>query len=126
MSMFVEELGGSAVTAHDGASGLAALESFHPDIVFMDIGMPGLDGYEVCRRIRQMPSHRHVVLVAVTGWGQAQDKRRALDVGLRRPPHQAGRSRRAGAAPRRRHRVEAHLQVRLQAGLKARLYVREL
>jgi CheY-like chemotaxis protein len=48
----------------------------------MDIGMPGLDGYEVCRRIRQMPSQRHVVLVAVTGWGQAQDKRRALDVGF--------------------------------------------
>jgi PAS domain S-box-containing protein len=82
MSMFVEELGGSAVTAHDGASGLAAVESFHPDIVFMDIGMPGLDGYEVCRRIRQMPSQQHVVLVAVTGWGQAQDKRRALDVGF--------------------------------------------
>jgi signal transduction histidine kinase len=82
MSMFVEELGGSAMTAHDGESGLAAIESFHPDIVFMDIGMPGLDGYEVCRRIRQMPSQRHVVLVAVTGWGQAQDKRRAFDVGF--------------------------------------------
>jgi PAS domain S-box-containing protein len=82
MSMFVQELGGSALTAHDGASGLEAIESFHPDIVFMDIGMPGLDGYEVCRRIRQMPSQQHVVLVAVTGWGQAQDKRRALDVGF--------------------------------------------
>jgi len=82
MSMFVEELGGSAVAAHDGASGLAAIESFQPDIVFMDIGMPGLDGYEVCRRIRQMPSQRHVVLVAVTGWGQAQDKRRALEAGF--------------------------------------------
>jgi len=82
MSMFVEELGGAAVTAHDGASGLAAMESFHPDIVFMDIGMPGLDGYEVCRRIRQMPSQQHVVLVAVTGWGQAQDKRRAIEAGF--------------------------------------------
>ena len=82
MSMFVEELGGSATTAHDGVSGLAALESVHPDIVFMDIGMPGIDGYEVCRRIRQMPSQRHVVLVAVTGWGQAQDKRRAIDAGF--------------------------------------------
>ncbi|HZI78775.1 MAG TPA: ATP-binding protein [Vicinamibacterales bacterium] len=82
MSMFVEELGGSALTAHDGASGLAAIESFHPDIVFMDIGMPGLDGYEVCRRIRQLPSQRNVVLVAVTGWGQAQDKQRAIEVGF--------------------------------------------
>ena len=82
MSMFVEELGGSALTAHDGAAGLAAIESFQPDIVFMDIGMPGLDGYEVCRRIREIPSLRHVVIVAVTGWGQVQDKRRALDVGF--------------------------------------------
>jgi signal transduction histidine kinase len=82
MSMFVEELGGSAMTAHDGATGLAAIESFRPDIVFMDIGMPGLDGYEVCRRIREMPTQRNVVLVAVTGWGQVQDKRRALDVGF--------------------------------------------
>jgi PAS domain S-box-containing protein len=82
MSMFVEELGGSALATHDGASALAAIEAFQPDIVFMDIGMPGLDGYEVCRRIRQMPSQRHVVLVAVTGWGQAQDKRRALEVGF--------------------------------------------
>ena len=57
MAMFVEELGGTAFTAHDGASGLAAVETFQPDIVFMDIGMPGLDGYEVCRRIRQMPAH---------------------------------------------------------------------
>jgi PAS domain S-box-containing protein len=82
MSMFVEELGGTALAVHDGASGLTAIEPFRPDIVFMDIGMPGLDGYEVCRRIREMPSQRHVVLVAVTGWGQAQDKRRAFEVGF--------------------------------------------
>jgi signal transduction histidine kinase len=82
MSMFVQELGGTSMTAHDGGSGLEAMEAFHPDIVFMDIGMPGLDGYEVCRRIRQMPSQQHVVLVAVTGWGQAQDKRRALEAGF--------------------------------------------
>jgi len=82
MAMFVEELGGTAFTAFDGTSGLAAVETFQPDIVFMDIGMPGLDGYEVCRRIRQMPAAQQVVLVAVTGWGQAQDKQRAFDVGF--------------------------------------------
>jgi CheY-like chemotaxis protein len=81
-AMFVEELGGTAFTAYDGASGLRAIESFRPDIVFMDIGMPGLDGYEVCRRIRQIPSQRHVMIVAVTGWGQTQDKSRALEVGF--------------------------------------------
>jgi PAS domain S-box-containing protein len=82
MSMLVEQLGGSARMAHDAAAGLAAVEAFQPDIVFLDIGMPGMDGYETCRRIRQQPSQRHIVVVAVTGWGQSQDKQRALDAGF--------------------------------------------
>jgi signal transduction histidine kinase len=82
MSMLVDELGGSAQTAHDAASGLDAVREFRPDIVFLDIGMPGMDGYEACRRIRQAPSDRHVIVVAVTGWGQPQDKQRALDAGF--------------------------------------------
>jgi CheY-like chemotaxis protein len=82
MSMLVDELGGSARTAYDAASGLDAVREFRPDVVFLDIGMPGMDGYEACRRIRQAPSDRHVVVVAVTGWGQPQDKQRALDAGF--------------------------------------------
>ncbi len=82
MSMLVEQLGGSARTAHDAASGLAAVQDFQPDIVFLDIGMPGMDGYETCRRIRQQPSSRHLIVVAVTGWGRSQDKQRALDAGF--------------------------------------------
>jgi PAS domain S-box-containing protein len=82
MSMLVEQLGGSARTAHDAADGLAAVQAFQPDIVLLDIGMPGMDGYETCRRIRQQPSQRHIVVVAVTGWGQSQDKQRALDAGF--------------------------------------------
>jgi signal transduction histidine kinase len=82
MSMLVEQLGGSARIAHDAASGLAAVEEFQPDIVFLDIGLPGMDGYETCRRVRRQPSTRHIVIVAVTGWGQSQDKQRALDAGF--------------------------------------------
>jgi PAS domain S-box-containing protein len=82
MSMLVEKLGGSARMAHDAASGLVTVQAFQPDIVFLDIGMPGTDGYETCRRIRQQRSQRHIVIVAVTGWGQAQDKQRALDAGF--------------------------------------------
>jgi CheY-like chemotaxis protein len=82
MSMLVEQLGGSARMAHDPLSGLAAVQEFHPDMVFLDIGMPGMDGYETCRRIRRQPSRRHIVIVAVTGWGQPQDKQRALDAGF--------------------------------------------
>ncbi len=82
MSMLVEQLGGSARVAHDAVSGLAAVQEFQPDIVFLDIGMPGMDGYETCRRIRKQPSLQHVFVVAVTGWGRPQDKQRALDAGF--------------------------------------------
>ncbi len=81
-SMLVEQLGGSARMAHDAESGLTAIREFQPDIVFLDIGMPGMDGYETCRRIRQQPSPRPILVVAVTGWGQSQDKQRARDAGF--------------------------------------------
>jgi two-component system CheB/CheR fusion protein len=82
MAMLVDELGGSTRIAHDAGSGLEAVQEYQPDIVFLDIGMPGIDGYEACRRMRQRPSQKAVVIVAVTGWGQPQDKRRALQAGF--------------------------------------------
>ncbi len=82
MAMLVEKLGGSARTAHDAASGVDAVREFQPDIVLLDIGMPGVNGYEACRLIRQQRSDARVTLVAVTGWGQSQDKQRALDSGF--------------------------------------------
>jgi len=82
MAMLVEALGGTARAAYDAISGLDALGEFQPDVVVMDIGMPGIDGYEMCRRIRLRPSGRHIVVIALTGWGHPQDKQRALDVGF--------------------------------------------
>jgi PAS domain S-box-containing protein len=82
MSMLVTEMGGTARTAHDAASGLSAVREFLPDIVFLDIGMPGMDGYEACRRIRHEASDKPVFIVAVTGWGQSNDKKLALDAGF--------------------------------------------
>jgi CheY-like chemotaxis protein/two-component sensor histidine kinase len=82
LAMLVEQLGGTAHVAHDAESGLAAVSAFQPDIVFLDIGMPRMDGYQVCRRIRQQPAARHIMVIAVTGWGQSQDKQRALDAGF--------------------------------------------
>ena len=82
LAMFVEQLGGAARVAHDGESGLEAVSAFQPDIVFLDIGMPRMDGYQVCRRIRQLPASRPLIMIALTGWGQAQDKQRALDAGF--------------------------------------------
>ena len=66
-------------------SGLAALEmtkTYTPDVVFLDIGMPGMDGYEVARRMRQQPGLEKTVLAALTGWGQQEDRRRTAEAGF--------------------------------------------
>ena len=67
------------------ASGPAALEitkGYAPDVVFLDIGMPRMDGYEVARRIRQQTGLGTVVLAALTGWGQQEDRRRTAEAGF--------------------------------------------
>jgi CheY-like chemotaxis protein len=66
----------------DGYAALDAVESFRPAVVLLDIGLPELDGYEVARRIRAMPRGREICLCAITGWGQAEDKRRAREAGF--------------------------------------------
>jgi len=80
-AMFVAGKGGIAEVAYDGESGLAALTNFKPDVVLLDIGMPTLDGYEVCRRIRQTMG-ASIGVIAITGWGQQQDKQRATRAGF--------------------------------------------
>jgi CheY-like chemotaxis protein len=82
MAMLVAAIGGTAKTAYNAISGLDALGDFQPDIVVLDIGMPGIDGYEMCQQIRLRPTDRQVVVIALTGWGHPQDKQRALDVGF--------------------------------------------
>jgi CheY-like chemotaxis protein len=74
-------LGGECRVAHNGEAGLAEMRELRPDIVILDIGMPGLDGYETCRRIRH-EFGPHVVLVALTGWGQQRDKQNAMQAGF--------------------------------------------
>lgn len=68
--------------AFDGPSAVAAAERFTPDVVLLDIGLPGFDGYEVARRIRELPRGREVRLIAITGWGQDGDERRAWAAGF--------------------------------------------
>jgi PAS domain S-box-containing protein len=67
------------------SSGMAALElvpAFRPDVVFLDIGMPVMDGYEVARRLREHPAGQQVYLIALTGWGQPEDRRRTREAGF--------------------------------------------
>jgi signal transduction histidine kinase len=68
--------------AHDGPEALQQAERFHPDIVFLDIGMPTLDGHETAKLIRRQPWGKDMVLVALTGWGQSEDRRRSKDAGF--------------------------------------------
>src|SRR5262245_15654640 len=70
--------------AHDGAAALDTVRDFRPDVAFLDIGMPGLSGYEVAQAVRAEPWGHEVTLVAVTGWGQADDKSRARSAGFDR------------------------------------------
>jgi signal transduction histidine kinase len=69
-------------TAADGAEALEVAAGCHPDVVLLDIGMPKLDGYEVARRIRAEPWGKRTVLIALTGWGQDEDRRRSREVGF--------------------------------------------
>jgi PAS domain S-box-containing protein len=69
-------------TANDGLEAIAAAQRLHPDLVLLDIGLPKLNGYEVCRRIRKEPWGRDLVLVALTGWGQEEDRQRSKDAGF--------------------------------------------
>jgi PAS domain S-box-containing protein len=68
----------------DGPSALARLQSFHPDVALIDLGLPGMDGYTLARMARQQPRGQEIRLVAVTGYGQAQDRERALAAGFDR------------------------------------------
>jgi PAS domain S-box-containing protein len=79
------EMGGDDVrVAYDGETALAIAAQFRPEVVLLDIGMPGMDGYEVAGRLRRAPETRDAVLIAMTGWGQPQDKRRSAQAGFNR------------------------------------------
>jgi PAS domain S-box-containing protein len=82
LAMLLQMTGSVVKTAFDGPDALDALDAFDPEIVLLDIGMPGMDGYEVARRMRARARGKDVMLVALTGWGQAEDKRRALEAGF--------------------------------------------
>ena len=75
-------MGNDTQTAFDGLEAVAVAEAFRPDVILMDLGMPKLNGFEACRRIREQPWGRNVVIVAQTGWGLDDDKRKSQEAGF--------------------------------------------
>lgn len=82
MAMMLSCYGFPVQHAADGFQGLAAAAATRPDIALVDIGLPGIDGYEVARRMRANPDTHHIKLIALTGYGLADDQRRVLDAGF--------------------------------------------
>ncbi|MGH7818360.1 MAG: response regulator, partial [Candidatus Binatia bacterium] len=82
LRMLLELLGHHVRVAHDGLSAFDVADADPPDVMLIDIGLPGLDGYEVARRIRRHPHLKRTVLVALTGYGREEDRHRALSAGF--------------------------------------------
>ena len=82
IGMLLAQLGHTLSTAHDGPAALEAARKFKPDVILLDIGLPGLDGYRVAEALRREPAFAGVRLIAISGYGQAEDRKRAEEAGF--------------------------------------------
>jgi len=82
MSMLLQMWGHEVVFAYDGPSALETAEQWQPEAVFLDIGLPGMNGYEVAERLRELPHAKGAVLIAITGYGQDDDRLRSQRAGI--------------------------------------------
>ena len=82
LSMILVHWGHEVRTEFDGEAAIATSEAFRPEVILLDIGLPKLDGYEVCRRISKEPWSEGITVIALTGWGQDEDKARAREAGF--------------------------------------------
>ena len=82
LGMLLGTMGAEVQVVHDGPAALARVPEFRPDVVLLDLGMPGMNGLEVARRMREHPEARQMTLVALTGWGQREDRRRTHEAGF--------------------------------------------
>jgi PAS domain S-box-containing protein len=82
LAMILRLSGQEVRLAYDGPTALLTAQAFRPQVILLDIGMPGMDGYEVARRLREDPRLKPVLLVAMTGWGQEEDRRRSFLAGF--------------------------------------------
>lgn len=82
MQMLLSISGYETKTAYDGKMALELARAFRPQVIFLDIGLPGKNGYEVARELRTLPETRSALLVALTGYGHDDDRRRATEAGF--------------------------------------------
>ena len=82
LNVLLKSLGHETCVVHDGVQALKMAGEFQPDVVLLDIGMPGLNGYEVARRLRKLKPKRPFQIVAVSGWGQASDRQKSQEAGF--------------------------------------------
>ncbi|MEX1232216.1 MAG: PAS domain S-box protein [Planctomycetaceae bacterium] len=82
LAMTLQLLGHELHTVHDGEEAVNAAAALRPDVILLDIGLPKLNGYEACRRIRRQPDGDKINMIALTGWGQEGDKQKALQAGF--------------------------------------------
>jgi len=82
LAVWLELAGHQVRTAYDGQQALAAAEEFRPRVILLDIGMPGMSGYDVARRLREKLATHDVLLLAMTGWGQDEDRRKSREAGF--------------------------------------------
>ncbi len=82
LAQLLSMMGHEVLTAHDGVEAIEVAIGFRPDMIFLDIGMPRMDGYEACRKIRELEVLSGATIVALTGWGQADDKRKSREAGF--------------------------------------------
>ncbi len=82
IAMLLKILGCEVRAAHDGVSALEALKEFIPEFALIDIGLPGIDGFELARRIRKVDEFKNIVLIAQTGWGREEDRAESRQAGF--------------------------------------------
>ena len=82
LAMLLEITGNQTFMAHDGLEAIDVIEQQRPEVALLDIGLPGLSGHEVCRRVREQPWGKEIVMIALTGWGQEDDRRKSVEAGF--------------------------------------------
>jgi CheY-like chemotaxis protein len=82
LGMLLEMMGHQVRVAYNGLAALEISAEFVPDVALIDVGLPGMDGYELARRIRAQPQLQHTVLIAQTGWGREEDRENSREAGF--------------------------------------------